>query len=505
MTHLGIDLGTTFSLASFVNNDGVPTLCPDTDRSRSYQTPSVAHVGDRGILVGQALEEALETHPALPVVRFAKLSMGSKHPLMVDSQKRNWSAEAISALVLKKLRKDAEAFTGHPAQSLVLTVPAQFGDFERRATVMAARLAELPIPYLVDEPVAAATYYGLDNRESERTIFVYDLGGGTFDATLLHASPDGLYVLSTAGSNSLGGKWIDDKLIDIMCEECLLNQGIDPMREAGGGLMLRRTAENIKITLSSEQAPRIHRTLVLGDINQDIAISRAQFDRIISPMLDETIAISERCLAEASLTWGAVDMVLLTGGSSQLPAARQRLLQVSGKAENRVECRQPFAAVVHGAALIAHARARGDAGAAVLQQQIASNDLGISIWDDKTNQMGLKVLISRNTPLPAKHTSVLYTRRDDQTRIILELVQRKSEASRPVSLGHFSFGPIASPRKNYPLEVTITYEQEGFVKVVAKDPRTGQQINAELDEVGKLSDSQNDLLRDTIMRARINE
>lgn len=505
MTHLGIDLGTAFSLVSFVNNDGVPTLCPDIDRARSFQTASAVHVGPRGILVGQALEDALETLPDLPIVRFAKLSMGSRQPVFTDHQKRDWDAEAISALVLKKLRRDAEGFVNSPPQSLVLTVPAQFGDRERRSTMQAALMAELPVPYLVDEPVAAATYYGLDERGGERTIFVYDLGGGTFDATLLHASSDGLYVLSTAGSNSLGGKWIDDKLVEILCDECLLGQGLDPLRQSGGSLNLRRTAENIKITLSNEQVPRVHRTLIFGSMTQDIAIGRPQFDRIITPMLDETIAISERCLADAALSWGAVDMVVLTGGTSQLPAVRQRLMQVSGKVASQIECRQPFAAVAHGAALIAQARARGGDGADLLQQQIASNDLGISIWDDRTNQMGMKVLIPRNTPLPAKHTDVLFTRRDDQTRIVIELVQRKSESSQGASLGHFAFGPIAAPRKNYPLEITVTYEREGFVQVVAKDPRTGQQMNAVLNEEAGTANTSEALLRDVITKARINE
>jgi molecular chaperone DnaK len=203
--HVGIDLGTTFSLIARVDARGIPVLFPDRHEAERFKTPSVVHIGPEGALVGQAVEELLEDAPELPVSRFVKLSMGREEPAFVDHLGRAWPPEAISALILKKLARDVAADTDEPIDGAILSVPAHFNDPQRQATRHAGELAGLKVIDLVEEPVAAATYYGAHTAPAGSTILVYDLGGGTFDATILHVDARGLYVLATDGVSDLGG------------------------------------------------------------------------------------------------------------------------------------------------------------------------------------------------------------------------------------------------------------------------------------------------------------
>jgi len=476
--NLGIDLGTTFSLASFVNAQGVPALVPDLHNANEFRTASAVHVADKQALVGTAIEELLLDEPGLSVARGFKQGMGGETPLWRDGEGRDWPAEALSALVLKKLLRDVEAFVAESVDSCVVTVPANFDDAQRRATQLAARLAGLSRVHLVEEPVAAATFYGFSEKSAEQTLFVYDFGGGTFDATVLQISEGRLFVLATEGHNGLGGRRIDAALVDLIARDFARQHGRNPLDDAATQEQLRRFAEDAKIALGMPARNQLRKTLVLAGQVAELALSREQLDRIVLPIVDETIAVSRRCLDAAGLTWNQIDRVLMTGGSSLLPAVAKRLAQETGKQGDALHCRQPHQAVAYGAALIAEARATRPDEQAL--HAVAPYHLGLRVRDATSGAGRIETLIKRNTPLPAKHTATFYTNRPEQTRIVLDVVQGKGEGELVASLGHFAFGPIKRPKKNYPVEVTLAYDSEGLVKVTAKDVTTGEALERDL-------------------------
>lgn len=504
MIPIGIDLGTTFSAIGHVNAQGLPALFPDYHDASAFRTPSVVHIGTEGALAGDIVEERLEDEPTLRVARFAKLRMGTGETVYVDELGESWSSEAISAIILRKLLRDATAFGDDAPGSAVVTVPAQFGDAARRATKEAAAMAGLVDVRLIEEPIAAATYYGLRAR-NEETLFVYDLGGGTFDATVLHAAPDGLYVLATSGSERVGGKRFDEALMEMVAEQFRREHGIDPMSDPTAAHQLRRFAERLKIRLGRPGRGQIAQTLLLCGRTCDVVLTRSQFDKAIGPLLEETLEACERALKGSGLSWSTVDRVLLTGGSTLLPAVQRCVQSASQKPADRFLVHQPHQAVAFGAALISAESAKADSGTPKLLQRIATTELGLRIRDPRNGEPGVQPLIKRNMPLPARYTGTFYTTRPDQRRLILELVQRKNEDSEPVSLGHFSFGPITRPRKNYPVEVTLSYDVEGLVQVVARDPASGQQMEHILEDTTQSGMATVARESQRIQRLRLNE
>jgi len=504
MIHIGIDLGTTFSIVSHVNAQGVPTLFPDYHDANGFRTPSVVHHGEDGTLVGSALEELLDDDPGLPIVRFVKLQMGNKEPVYTDHRKKAWSAEAISALILRKMMKDVEAFSPEDVGAAVIAVPANFGDAQRQATRDAALMAGLNHVELVEEPIAAATFYGLSDARGEQTLFVYDLGGGTFDATVLQNSPEGLFELATDGSNHIGGKSIDEIIMKYIAGEFERMHHVNPMCDAESSELLRRFATETKLKLAKPGRGQVRKTLLLSGKTIDVLLTKNQLDKMIEPLIDETITISERCLAGAGLSWDMVDKVLLTGGSSLLPLVQDKIRKACNKAADSIICKQPHQAVAYGAALVADQRfgkqADDETG---LVQQVCSYDLGLRIFDKSTGQPGVKTLIKRNSPLPSTSTTTFHTTRIDQSRMIIEAVQSKGDEE--TSLGFFAFGPIAHPRKNYPIEITISYDKQGIVIIRAHDAETGKQMEQVMEGEGQESLAQLAEQREWVRQARINE
>ncbi len=484
MLYLGIDLGTTYSLVASLNVQGVPTLFPDYHDANEFRTPSVIHVGEEGCLVGYAVEELLEDEPALPHVRFIKLNMGADQPVFTDNRAREWSAEALSALILKKLMKDVEAFTAEDVGGVVIAVPANFSDAQRKATRQAALMAGLPRPQLVEEPVAAATFYGFSEKSTEQTLFVYDLGGGTFDATLLQAADDGLYALATEGTNAIGGKNVDEVIMDQVAEEFARVHGFDPRQDLAASVQLRRFATDAKLKLARPGARQVRKTLVLAGKPLDYLITREHFEQLIDQLVEDTLQVSNKCLSASGLGWDMVDKVLLTGGSSLLPLVSDRIIAASGLLPAHVVCKQPHQAVAYGAALLAR-QLFGEPGEGRTLRQISSYDLGIRVMDKASGQPAVKVLVARNTPVPAQEGMTFYTNRPDQTRMIIEVVQQREPGAEEKSLGYFAFGPIAKPHKNYPVEISVAYDAEGMVKVTARDVETGQVMQRILDEEGE--------------------
>lgn len=481
MQYIGIDLGTTFSLVSYMNSQGLPALFHDYHDANEFRTPSVIHIGEEGCFVGNPLEELLEDEPGLSQTRFVKLAMGKNTPVYTDHKQRNWLPESLSALILKKMMRDVECALHDDVAGVVITVPANFNDAQRKATRQAAFLAGLPAPSLIEEPIAAATFYGFSEKSGEQTLFVYDLGGGTFDATVLQASDDGLYALATEGNNDLGGKVIDELLMAQVAEEFKRSHGQDPMADPASASQLRRFATDTKLSLAKPGRNQVRKTLLLMGKTLDIIITRHQFEQLINQLIDDTVAVSERCLDAAGLDWGMVDKILLTGGSSLLPLVTDKLAMACGKPRDQLVCKQPHQAVAYGAAIIADQRASQSAGNV---QRISTYELGVRARNRETGEPMVQVLIDKNQPIPAAKSTTFYTTRDDQPRMVIEVVQQKAPNEQEKSLGFFIFS-IKQPRMGYPVEITLAYDLEGMVKVTAKDPETGTVLERVMDEEGQ--------------------
>lgn len=484
MLKVGIDLGTTFSAVAVINDQGIPALVPDIESGDEFLTPSAVHVGEDGCLVGSTLEAILADEPGLPHARFFKLNMGESRGVFRDHLGRDWWAPALSALVLRKLVNDVEAFMNESVEAAVITVPANFSDAERRATRDAAVLAGIPRVKLMEEPVAAARYYGFDEPECDRTCFVYDLGGGTFDATVIQSADSGLYALATGGSNRLGGKWIDDVVINDVLDEFERRHGDRPTDPASLQ-QVRRFAVDAKLQLSQPGRNRVSKTLLVGGRTLDFVLTQDHFNSLSERLIDETLAVCETVLQKKGLDWEMVDTLLLTGGSSLLPMVARKLAVASGRPIEAIGLRQPHQAVAYGAALLAE-QLFADTKASAHLQQICSHDLGIRAIDPDTRQPAVRTLIARNTPVPASQRLTFYTTRADQARMIVEVVQVHGEGAARTenSLGHFAFGPIETPRKNYPIEIELGYDVDGMVSARAFDPASGKEIRQIMEQHG---------------------
>ena len=478
--NIGIDLGTTFSLAGFLNPQGVPTLVPDFNHATTYRTPSVVCIRDGQAQVGNLLEELLLDEPGLPITRGFKQLMGSDTPAYRDEQGRQWPAEAVSALILKKLLRDVDSHCGEAIEHCLITVPANFNDAQRKATRIAAQLAGLSRISLVEEPIAAAAFYGFSERGAEQTLLVYDFGGGTFDATVLQISAGRLYVLATEGENQLGGCHLDQALTRLVANDFQRRHGQDPLQDAAAAETLRRFAESAKIGLSQPGRGPMRKTLVLAGRVSEVSLAADQIDRLVAPFVDNTLEVCRRCLDGAGLGWNQIDRILLVGGSTLLPQVGRALSQASGKPQSAMICKQPHQAVAYGAALLAEAFADSDAADAAPHCAVAPYHLGLRVRDPITGGSKIEVMIKRNTPLPTRAVATFYTTRPEQTRLIFDVVQSKGNNELAASLGMFAFGPLRNPRKNYPVELTVAYDAEGLVKVTAKDMVTGVALERDL-------------------------
>jgi len=482
MFQLGVDLGTTFSLAAFVGPGHPVELVGDAKFHGQVSTPSVVHVEGEHAVVGHLLERIVRANPALPVTRHAKLNIGDDTPLFVDDKARPWLPESISSLILKKLFQDATVKVPGTISGTAIGVPANFDSRQRLATRRAGVLSGLPNVQLVEEPVAAAACYAHLNGAEDQTLFVYDLGGGTFDATVVHSSGDGVYALSTLGSNHIGGRFFDDEVVADLQRAYQAQTGIQTLSVAAREV-LRGVAIEAKSSLNMQNNYRLQKSLVVDGNVLDLCFTYHHLSRLIYPMLNDTVRLSEQCIREAGLAWDQIDVVILTGGSSLLPAVREKIAAASGKRAERIVCYQPHQAVAYGAALLAGSEGGSEVGSGLkLMQRISSYNLGIRTLNPATGEAEVAFLIGRNTPLPKTVKQTFYTSRKQQPEITVELVQSKAGSEDARALGKFSFGHINNDVKNAPIEIEITYGADGIVNVVATDPTTQVTVNRVISE-----------------------
>ena len=464
---IGIDLGTTNSCVA-VYEGGEPIVITNPEGART--TPSVvafSKTGER--MVGQAAKRQAITNPDRTVMSI-KREMGSAHKVTIDG--KSYTPQEISAMILQKLKADAEAFLGTPVTQAVITVPAYFSDAQRQATKDAGKIAGLEVLRIINEPTAAALAYGLD-KEVNQKIMVYDLGGGTFDVSLLEIGDSVFEVLATAGNNRLGGEDFDKRIIDWIAEEFMKeNSGIDLRKDKMALQRLKDAAEKAKIELSGMTTANINLPFITADATGpkhfEATLTRAKFDDLTKDLVEATMGPTKRVLSDAGLTPAQVDKVLLVGGSTRIPAVQAAVKNFTGKEPfkgiNPDEC-VAIGAAVQGGVL------GGDVKDMILLD-VTPLSLGIETLGGVFNK-----IVERNTTIPVSKSQVYSTAADGQTQVEIHVLQGEREmAAGNTTLGRFVLDGIAPAPRGIPqIEVTFDIDANGIVNVSAKDKGTGKE------------------------------
>ncbi len=463
---IGIDLGTTNSCVA-VFEGGEPSVIPNPEGART--TPSVvafSKTGER--LVGQIAKRQAITNPDRTISSI-KRDMGTDRKVAIDG--KNYTPQEISAMILQKLKSDAESFLGTTVSQAVITVPAYFTDAQRQATKDAGKIAGLEVMRIINEPTAAALAYGLD-KETEQKIMVYDLGGGTFDVSILEISDGVFEVLATAGNNKLGGDDFDDRIINYMAEQFKSEHGIDLRLDKTAHQRLKEAAEKAKIELSGMASTEISLPFIAVDANGaknfETTLTRAKFNELTSDLVEKTMVPTKQALSDAGLTPSQIDKVLLVGGSSRIPAVQEAVKGFIGKEPfkgiNPDEC-VAVGAAIQGGVL------GGDVKDVVLLD-VTPLSLGIETLGGVFNK-----LIERNTTIPVKKSQVYSTAADNQTSVEIHVLQGEREMARDnKTLGRFVLDGIMPAMRGVPqIEVTFDIDANGIVNVSALDKGTGKE------------------------------
>jgi molecular chaperone DnaK len=477
---VGIDLGSSYSLVARIGPDGTAVLLPDYSEQDLFHTPSQVYIAGERVYIGRSVDMLLEQRPDLDtqVIRFFKRKLGQTEPLFIDAKGNSWYPEAISALVLRKLKLDAESASGLKLESAIFTVPAHFNDLQREAVLNAAMLADIVPLGIVDEPIAAALHYGISRAKRDRTLLAYDFGGGTFDATVLTLDEKGLYVLSKSGETNLGGRDLDEQIARMIIEQ--FSTALGKSFQSSPRIMIEalRVAEEVKIELCMPGRKFVKRTILLGGEAVQFVLTREEFDLAIGAFVDRTIDLTVQCVKECGLSLTSIDTVLLVGGSSLVPQVATRIRKLFGGDGQEILYHEPSKAVALGAAIYS-ARVGGQVTAYELPLEmrgVSGYNVGLRIVDPQSGRTSVDILMKKNSPLPSLVKKKYYTARADQSRIVLELVQYR-ERDQLTSLGKLIVGPLLSPRLNYPVEVTVENKEDGTVSIQAYDSETGAELS----------------------------
>ena len=507
---LGIDLGTTNS-AMAVLEGGQPTIIVNAEGERT--TPSVVGFradGDR--IVGKAAKNQAVTNPTNTVFSIKRfmgrrydectselktvpynVKSGTGNRAVVEIEGEDFTPEQISAMILSKMKADAEKYLGEPVTDAVITVPAYFNDAQRQATKDAGKIAGLNVQRIVNEPTAAALAYGLDKKDIDQKVLVFDLGGGTFDVSLLEIADGVFQVLATNGDNHLGGDDWDQRVIDWMADKFKAENGIDLRQDPMSLQRLKEAAENAKKELSSAQQTTINLPFITAvngvPKHLNYTLTRAEFERSTHDLLERCKAPVQQVLRDAGLQISEIDQVILVGGSTRMPAVQELVKKMTGKQPNMSV--NPDEVVAVGAAI---------------QGGILNNDLdadhgGILLLDVTPLSLGVETMggvmtkmIDRNTTIPTSKSEIYSTAADNQTSVEINVLQGEREFARDnKSLGKFQLTGIPAARRGIPqIEVTFDIDANGIVKVTAKDKATGKSQQITISGSTALSDDEVD-------------
>ena len=479
---IGIDLGTTNSCVAVLEN-GEPQIIANSEGMRT--TPSVVAFtkgGER--IVGEPAKRQAVTNADNTVISI-KTHMGTDYKVNIEG--KSYTPQEISAIILQKLKADAESYLGQPVKEAVITVPAYFTDAQRQATKDAGRIAGLEVKRIINEPTAAALAYGMDKLDQDKKILVFDLGGGTFDVSILEIGDGTFEVLATAGNNRLGGDDFDKVIIDYLAEEFKKAEGVD-LREDNMALQrLKEAAEKAKKELSSTMSSNINLPFITatasGPKHMNIDLSRAKFDELTHHLVEKTMEPTKRALADAGLSVSEIDDVLLVGGSTRIPAVQEAVKKFIGKDPHKGI--NPDECVAAGAAI----------QAGVLTGEV--ND--VLLLDVTPLSLGIETLgnvftkiIERNTTIPTKKSQVFSTAADNQTAVDIHVLQgERSMAYDNTTLGRFQLSEIPPAPRGIPqIEVTFDIDANGIVHVTAKDLGTGKEQKVTITSGTNLSEEE---------------
>ena len=463
---IGIDLGTTNSCVAVIEG-GEPVVIPNAEGART--TPSVvafSKTGER--MVGQVAKRQAITNPERTVSSI-KREMGTNYKVTIDG--KSYTPQEISAMILQKLKADAEAYLGEPVTSAVITVPAYFTDAQRQATKDAGKIAGLDVKRIINEPTAAALSYGVD-KDNDQKVMVYDLGGGTFDVSIIEMGDGVQEVLATAGNNRLGGDDFDQRIMDWILNSFKAEQGIDLSGDKMAMQRIKEAAEKAKIELSGVTSAAINLPFITADAtgpkHLDMTLSRAKFNELTADLVEKTMGPVRQALSDSGLSIGDISKVLLVGGSSRIPAVQEAVKNFIGK--DPFKGINPDECVAIGASI--QAGVLGGEVQGLLLLDVTPLSLGVETMGGIMTKV-----IDRNTTIPTKKSQIFSTAADNQPEVEVHVLQGEREFAKDnKSLGVFKLDGIAPARRGVPqIEVTFDIDANGIVNVSAKDLGTGRE------------------------------